>query len=141
MVISWSIAETLKYVYHATSIFLSLYSSQQSSQTQPANGTPVEKKEAEIPYILKYLRYTAFYILYPTGASSEAFVNYSTLPRGLPWPFAKRTWWSSVDAIVNSSNKWMPWDYVKGALFIIWWPGASSIFICNSLSLNLNSDF
>ncbi|KAK0455066.1 PTPLA-domain-containing protein [Armillaria borealis] len=62
---------------------------------------------------LLYLRYTLFYVLYPLGASSEAFLNYATLPTSSPVP----SWLSWAQGM------WKPTDYIRGLLFLIWWPG------------------
>jgi len=64
------------------------------------------------PYPLLWLRYTTFYILYPTGAPSEAMIMFSTLPSSSP--FAS-SW--------ISGRSWSLRDYAIGALFVIWWPG------------------
>ncbi|EJD02807.1 PTPLA-domain-containing protein [Fomitiporia mediterranea MF3/22] len=66
------------------------------------------------PYPLLWLRYTTFLVLYPLGAGSEAFVNFATLPHGSPIP--------SFNAWARGAV-WMPYDYIRGVLFLIWWPG------------------
>ncbi|KAG6842105.1 hypothetical protein C0991_002759 [Blastosporella zonata] len=78
MLLSWSLTEVIRYAFYVLSL-LGCSSS-----------------------ILLYLRYTTFYVLYPTGASSEALLIYATLPS---------SWRLSVT------------DYARGALFVIWWPG------------------
>ncbi|KAJ7593851.1 PTPLA-domain-containing protein [Mycena floridula] len=65
------------------------------------------------PPLLLYLRYTTFYALYPMGASSEAFLIYATLPFSSPVP-SWSAWYQGM---------WKPTDYVRGLLFLIWWPG------------------
>lgn len=75
------------------------------------------------PYILLFLRYTTFYVLYLVGASSEAFLIYASLPASSPVP----GWQSWLQGM------WKPTDYLRGALFAIWWPGMI-VFI--SLLLN-----
>jgi very-long-chain (3R)-3-hydroxyacyl-CoA dehydratase len=77
MVLAWSVTEIIRYSFYAISLF------------------------TEVPYSLLYLRYTTFYILYPIGAGSEAFLIYSTLAS-----------WSS----------WTLGDYFRGTMFIVWWP-------------------
>lgn len=67
------------------------------------------------PYILLYLRYTTFYVLYPVGASSEAFLIFATLPKSSPIP----GWQAWVQGM------WKPADYFRTLLFCIWWPGMS----------------
>lgn len=80
MVLAWSVTEVIRYVYYA----LSLVGSE--------------------PYPLLWIRYTTFYVLYPIGASSEAFLNYSTLPTSSPL------------------STWSLHDFFRLAMFIIWWP-------------------
>ncbi|ESK88447.1 protein tyrosine phosphatase [Moniliophthora roreri MCA 2997] len=63
------------------------------------------------PPMLTYLRYMTFCVLYPLGAGSEAFLSYSMLPSSNP---LSKSW---------ISGKWGPYDYFRGVLFIIWWPG------------------
>ena len=92
MVFAWSFTEVIRYSFYAFSLF----------------GTE--------PYPLVYLRYTTFYLLYPLGAGSEAFVNFSTLPNSSPIP-AQQT---------ALSPKWHFYDYARGVLFLIWWPGQYS---------------
>ena len=80
MVLSWSFTEVIRYVFYACALV-----------------------GAE-PHPLLWLRYTTFWLLYPTGASSEAALIFSTLPS-----------FSDVSA----------WDLpalFRGAMFCIWWP-------------------
>ena len=80
MVFSWSFTEVIRYVFYA------------------CNLLGLE------PYPLLWIRYTTFWVLYPTGASSEAFLIYSTLPMTTPF-------WA-----------WDPHSTVRAGLFCIWWP-------------------
>lgn len=61
MVISWSIAECVRYSYY----FFNL-----------AGG---------VPSIVNWLRYTLFFVLYPTGAGSEVMMMYVSLPFAKAW--------------------------------------------------------
>ena len=79
MVLSWAMTEVIRYSFYACSLV------------------------GMTPYTLLYLRYTTFYLLYPSGASSEAFLIYATLP--------------ALEGI------WKPTDYIRAGLFCIWWPG------------------
>ncbi|KAF5320930.1 hypothetical protein D9619_001404 [Psilocybe cf. subviscida] len=65
------------------------------------------------PYILLWLRYTTFYVLYPLGAFSEAGLIFAVLPSSPLLPS-----WKSV-----FTGIWTTADYVRGFLFLIWWPG------------------
>jgi very-long-chain (3R)-3-hydroxyacyl-CoA dehydratase len=93
MYLAWSITEVLRYSYYVFSLLPS----------------------REIPYPLVWLRYTTFYVLYPLGAGSEAFLNYSTLPSGSPVP-------STMKAVIGRG--WLLTDYARALLFFIWWPSA-----------------
>lgn len=64
----------------------------------------------KVPGILVYLRYTTFYILYPIGASSEALLIFSSLPITNPLRGFR-------------DGSWNTWDYFRGVMFIVWWPG------------------
>jgi very-long-chain (3R)-3-hydroxyacyl-CoA dehydratase len=79
MVLSWSITEIIRYSFYAAN-----------------------KLQSEPKWLL-WLRYTTFYVLYPTGASSEAFLILSTIP--------------------FQQTIWTAWDYIRAAMFLIWWPG------------------
>ncbi|KAG5342939.1 hypothetical protein C0989_005888 [Termitomyces sp. Mn162] len=89
MILSWSITEVIRYAFYA----LTLMGSE--------------------PPLLLWLRYTTFYILYLTGASSEALLIYATLPSSSPIP-GWRSWIHGM---------WTPTDYARAVLFTIWWPG------------------
>ncbi|KAH9942432.1 PTPLA-domain-containing protein [Epithele typhae] len=79
MVLSWSLTEVVRYSFYACALL----------------GTE--------PRALVALRYTLFYVLYPTGASSEALLIGATLPPRL----------AGAD----------PHALARFALFLIWWPG------------------
>ncbi|VDC02759.1 unnamed protein product [Peniophora sp. CBMAI 1063] len=80
MVLSWSITESIRYPFYA----LGLLGSE--------------------PRFLLWLRYTTFYVLYPTGAGSEALVCLATLPFNKP------------------ITKWDFWSYARGGLVLFWVP-------------------
>jgi len=101
MVLAWCLAEVIRYVFYALSLL--------PLSTGSAPST------SYVPTWLIYLRYTAFYVLYPVGAGSEAFVNFQTLPRGSPVP--------SISGWIGGNVVWTPYDIFRGLLFIIWWPG------------------
>ncbi|GLB37119.1 putative catalyzes the third of the four reactions of the long- chain fatty acids elongation cycle [Lyophyllum shimeji] len=89
MILSWSLTEVIRYSFYAATLL------------------------GYEPYPLLYLRYTTFYLLYPTGAGSEASLIYATLPNSSPLP----GWQSWLFGM------WKPTDYVRALLFLIWWPG------------------
>ncbi|KAI0046079.1 PTPLA-domain-containing protein [Auriscalpium vulgare] len=80
MVLSWAVTEVVRYPFYAASLV------------------------GWEPRALLWLRYTTFYVLYITGASSEAFANLATLPR-------------STDLA-----DWDAYALFRGAMFAIWWP-------------------
>lgn len=89
MILSWALTEVIRYSFYTSSLL---------SPSSPP------------PPLLNWLRYTTFYVLYPTGAGSEAFTAFVTLPK---------------------FGEWGRWDWdaaVRGVLFCVWWPGES--FLC-----------
>ncbi|OSD06751.1 PTPLA-domain-containing protein [Trametes coccinea BRFM310] len=89
MVLSWSITEVVRYTFYACNLL--------GSETR----------------LLLFLRYTLFYVLYPTGASSEALLIYATLPHtgGLSNVFNAPSAFEGLHAVVRQ------------VLFLVWWPG------------------
>ena len=65
------------------------------------------------PRWLLWLRYNTFFVLYPLGAGSEAALLFATLPSSVP-PLLGSSW---------TQKAWTSWDYVRGILFLVWWPG------------------
>jgi len=84
MILAWSATEVVRYSFYACNLLGS-----------------------EPPFLL-YLRYTTFYVLYPLGASSEAFLMYATLPSASP---------------LAAPQAWQLSDYLRAVMFAIWWPG------------------
>jgi hypothetical protein len=78
MVFAWSVTEVIRYSFYTLSL----------------SGFHA--------YPLVWLRYTAFYVLYPLGASSEVSLIYVSLPY---------------------SSMWNLTDYIRASLFLIWWLG------------------
>ncbi|KAJ3499808.1 hypothetical protein NLJ89_g10056 [Agrocybe chaxingu] len=89
MVLAWAMTEVIRYSFYACNLL------------------------GSNPYPLLYLRYTTFFVLYPLGASSEAFLTYATLPSSSPFP----GWQSWLQGM------WKPTDYGRALLFAMWWPG------------------
>ncbi|TFK22594.1 PTPLA-domain-containing protein [Coprinopsis marcescibilis] len=89
MVLAWSITEVIRYAFYAYNLL------------------------GYTPSVLLWLRYSTFYVLYPIGASSEAFLMLATLPQTSPIPSSLIPWKST----------WTIGQYARGALFTIWWPG------------------
>lgn len=86
MVLAWSLAELIRYTFYAFN--LAGWNSN----------------------MLLWTRYTAFYVLYPLGASSEASLIYASLPSS-----------SLIKGWLQGAHKLT--DYVRAVLFISWWPG------------------
>jgi len=84
MILSWSLTEVIRYSFYAFSLLGS-----------------------EPPRLLTYLRYTTFYVLYPLGAGSEAFLIFTTVP--------------SLESFKQGTVSL--WDMARAVLFLIWWPG------------------
>ena len=87
MVLSWSLTEVVRYSFYAFSLL------------------------GREPRPLVFLRYTLFYLLYPTGASSEAFLIFATLP---PPAFG---WLRGAGDFADLHAR------VREFLFAVWWPG------------------
>jgi len=86
MILAWSATEVIRYTFYVHSL---------------ARGA--------VPGVLVYLRYTTFYILYPLGASSEAWLILSSLPTTNPLQGLK-------------DGSWNAWDYFRGAMLVVWCP-------------------
>ncbi|KAI0744168.1 tyrosine phosphatase-like protein, partial [Daedaleopsis nitida] len=86
MVLSWSLTEVVRYSFYACALL------------------------GHEPRALVFLRYTLFYVLYPTGASSEALLIYATLPH-------PAFGWARGGALGSLHTG------VRELLFAVWWPG------------------
>jgi len=95
MVFAWSLTEMIRYSFYAISLL-----------------------DKPPPFLL-YLRYTTFYVLYPLGASSEAFLIYATLPTSVPWN-------TTTGSLILGN--WLVPDYIRAFVFVIWWPGLFVMF-------------
>lgn len=56
LTLSWAVTEVIRYAYYASNL-----------------------SNAEVPHYLTWLRYSTFYVLYPTGVSSEIAIIYLSL--------------------------------------------------------------
>ena len=90
MVFAWSLTELIRYPFYGLSLL------------------------GYKPYPLLWLRYTTFYVLYPLGAFSEAYLNYLTLPKSSPIPSLQSWAYGTV---------WSPYDLFRGVLLLLWPPG------------------
>eukprot|EP01130_Rhizamoeba_saxonica_P000762 TRINITY_DN10685_c0_g1_i1.p1 TRINITY_DN10685_c0_g1~~TRINITY_DN10685_c0_g1_i1.p1 ORF type:complete len:215 (-),score=16.66 TRINITY_DN10685_c0_g1_i1:39-683(-) len=93
MVVSWCFAEIIRYLMFTF---------------KELGLTP--------PYFLYWLRYSAFYILYPTGASGEVGVMYNTLPF-----WASTGKWSIF--LPNVFNFSFSFEFFIKAMCVVYIPG------------------
>lgn len=100
MVVSWALTEVVRYAFYAATLV--------------GNGSA--------PALLTWARYSTFFVLYPTGAGSEALVNFATLPVSL----ARGGAWFDARPLAQ----WDAYALVRGVLFIVWWPGTCFNFLC-----------
>ncbi|KAI9510933.1 PTPLA-domain-containing protein [Russula earlei] len=91
MVFSWALTEVIRYTFYAASLV----------RWEPA--------------LLLWARYSTFFVLYPTGAGSEALVNLATLPFSVA---TGGSWFSALPL-----SHWDAFALLRGLLFIAWWPG------------------
>jgi hypothetical protein len=101
MLFAWSVTETIRYTFYFFSVM----------------GVNIRP--------LTYLRYSTFLPLYPIGASSEAFLSFSTLPsfNSLPfWPEGLSAWnildkipsnWRTT-LLKSSLGRAVVWKIAKG---------------------------
>jgi len=91
MVLSWALTEVIRYTFYAASLV--------GWEFGP----------------LLWARYSTFFVLYPTGAGSEALINLATLPISA----ASGGSWLSVLPFAQ----WDTYALLRGVLFVVWWPG------------------
>ncbi|KAN0106955.1 PTPLA domain containing protein [Russula decolorans] len=91
MVLSWALTEVVRYTFYATSLV----------GWEPAP--------------LVWARYSTFFVLYPTGAGSEALVNFATLPISVA---SGGSWFSALPV-----SQWDLYALLRAVLFVGWWPG------------------
>jgi len=104
MVLSWALTEVIRYTFYAASLIRWEFAP------------------------LLWLRYSTFFVLYPTGAGSEALVNLATLPVSVA---TGGSWFSMLPL-----KRWDEYSYMRGVFFIMWWPG-EPIGLCSSFPLSL----
>ncbi|EMD37719.1 hypothetical protein CERSUDRAFT_154541 [Gelatoporia subvermispora B] len=99
MVLSWAITEVVRYSFYACALL------------------------GREPRFLLLLRYTLFYVLYPTGAGSEAGLIYASLPSSGPAASLLSYLPVQFQALFNKPWYQAAHDDIRGVLFCIWWPG------------------
>ncbi|GBE80704.1 Probable very-long-chain (3R)-3-hydroxyacyl-CoA [Sparassis crispa] len=100
-VLSWSIAEVIRYAFYVCTLL------------------------GSEPYALLWVRYTAFLVLYPTGAGSEALLIFDSLPAAFTSPTVLRA--------VLGQVRGMSWPEVvhadfRAIMFCIWWPSLYMLY-------------
>lgn len=93
MVLSWAITEVVRYTFYAFSLL------------------------GSVPYPLLYLRYTLFYVLYITGASSENMLILESV--FVPCSLEGEPWYKDLQLRT-------PHAILNGGLFVMWWGGKST---------------
>jgi len=93
MVLSWALTEVIRYMFYAASLV--------GWELAP----------------LLWARYSTFFVMYPTGAGSEALVNLATLPFSVA-SGAGGSWFSALPLA-----HWDAYALLRGVLFVAWWPG------------------
>ena len=93
MIIAWSFSEIIRYSFYTFNLL----------GLQP-------------PQWLVWIRYSAFYVLYPIGAGSEWFLTWISLPNSSPVP-GFRSWYQGA---------WGFMDYLRGIMVLVWAPGTRS---------------
>jgi hypothetical protein len=110
MVVSWALTEVIRYTFYATALV----------GWEPAP--------------LVWARYSMFFVLYPTGAGSEALVNFATLPLSIA---SGGTWFSALPLAY-----WDVYALLRAVLFVAWWPGEwIPLFVPSPSSLLFSSPF
>lgn len=113
MILAWSVTECIRYAFYALTLL------------------------GFSPKPLLWLRYNTFYILYPLGAGSEAFLMASVLPPLKTLPAALKALlthhretgiMSALKRVVagaglGATRDWGAYELFCGYLFCIWWPG------------------
>ncbi|KAJ9101224.1 hypothetical protein QFC21_003443 [Naganishia friedmannii] len=111
MILAWSVTEVVRYSFYLLALL--------NLELKP----------------LLWARYNLFYILYPLGAGSEAFLMASVLPRVKELVEVLRhgrktglaAMWSRVAALgAGKGREWGAYELFVGFLFVIWWPGTSA---------------
>lgn len=108
MVLSWALTEVVRYAFYA--------------------ATLIAGADGSAPALLTWARYSTFFVLYPTGAGSEALVNFATLPVSLA---RGGGWWDA-----RPLAQWDAYALVRGVLFIAWWPG-TCCYLCVVLAYSV----
>ena len=132
MLIAWCLAEIIRDVYYTSSLLGLTTSSHYFSHST------LESCRHQFIRTLTWLRYTAFYILYPVGAGSEYALILASFP---PFPASTPTsgGWTTgkknaglIEGLSGRTAKWIAgcgWDTWAKAPLIIIWPASAYRFL------------
>jgi len=123
MLIAWCFAEIIRNVYYISSLVGLITPSHYFSHST------LESARHQFTHAVTWLRYTAFYILYPVGAGSEyalIIASFPSFPSGIPtvggWTKGKST--GIVEGLSGQTTRWIAgWGWATWAkvpLIIIW---------------------
>lgn len=132
MLIAWCFAEIIRDVYYSSSLL---------GLTTPSHyfsHSTLESGRLRFIHALTWLRYTAFYILYPVGAGSEyalILASFPSFPAGTPtaggWTTGKKNA-GIVEGLSGRTVRWIAgwgWDTWSKAPLIIIWPASTHRFL------------
>ena len=124
MLIAWCFAEIIRNVYYTSSLLGLTVTSHYFSYST------LELARHHFIHAITWLRYTAFYILYPVGAGSEyalILASFPPFPTNTPtvggWTKGKKST-GIVEGLSGRAARWIAgwgWDaWAKVPLIIIW---------------------
>ena len=132
MLIAWSFAEIIRDVYYTSSLLGLTTSSHYFSHSTLESG------RHRFIHALTWLRYSAFYILYPVGAMSEyalILASFPSFPASTPttggWTTGKKNV-SVLEGLSGRTARWIAgwgWDIWAKAPLIIIWPASTYRFL------------
>lgn len=132
MLIAWCFAEIIRDVYYTSSLLGLTMSSHYFSHST------LESCRHQFIRTLTWLRYTAFYILYPVGAGSEyalILTSFPSFPASTPtsggWTTGKKNA-GVIEGLSGRTARWIAgwgWDTWAKAPLIIIWPASTYRFL------------
>jgi very-long-chain (3R)-3-hydroxyacyl-CoA dehydratase len=132
MLIAWCFSEIIRNVYYAFSLL---------GLTTPSRyflHSTLESARLQFIHAITWLRYTAFYILYPVGAGSEyalILASFPSIPAGTPTAGRWTQWKESagiIEGLSGRAARWIlgwGWDTWAKAPLIIIWPASMCRFL------------
>ena len=126
MLIAWCFAEIIRNVYYASSL-LGL-----TTTSRYFFYSTLESVRLQFVHAVTWIRYTAFYILYPVGAGSEyalILASFPSFPANMPIP---GQWRADVEGLNGRAVRWIAgwgWDTWTKAPLLIIWPASTQRFL------------